>query len=119
MNLSEKINLFTRMDAIIRRRGTGAPKDFAARLAISERTLYGYISLLKELGGPIYFCHRQNSYCYEFEVTFSIGFLPSSSSLLEVRGGQGRNFYNYFSHCKFPAVLSNIFNYQALDRAIL
>ncbi|MDF1698949.1 MAG: helix-turn-helix domain-containing protein [Saprospiraceae bacterium] len=97
MDLGEKMNLFMRMDALIRRKSTGSPESFARMLGVSERTLYGYLKKLKELGGPIYYNSARNSYCYEYDVVFSIGFLPKENSMLELRGGNNSNLFQQSS----------------------
>jgi predicted DNA-binding transcriptional regulator YafY len=64
MSTAEYIRILKRMDRMIRSRSTGTPEDFARRLAISERTLYNYLSLMKELGAPIRYSRYSESYIY-------------------------------------------------------
>ena len=59
---------------MIRSRSTGNPEDFAARLCLSERTLYNYISLLKGLGAPIAYSRSCQSYIYTAEGGFKFEF---------------------------------------------
>ena len=42
---------------------------------------------MKEMGAPIYFCNHRNSYCYEKEVVFSIGFIVKDENLDRISGG--------------------------------
>lgn len=60
----ERINT---IDRLIKIRGTGAPYKLAEKLNISERTLYYYISFLKDNGAPIRYCHIRQSYYYQEE----------------------------------------------------
>lgn len=78
MNLSDKLNLMLRLDALIRRKSTSTPKNLATRLELSERSVYNIINEMKKLGGPIFFCKFNNSYCYAEEVVLSIGYLPKN-----------------------------------------
>ena len=64
------------MDWHIKRKATGNPKEFARRLGISERSLYEYLNLMKELGAPINYCYIRQSYYYECEGNLIIRFQP-------------------------------------------
>ncbi|MFY0591388.1 hypothetical protein [Roseivirga sp.] len=64
----------SRLHDLIRRQATGSAKQCAQRLNISERQLYNTLELMKELGAPIYFDSAAQSYCYEHEVNWNIGF---------------------------------------------
>ncbi len=75
MGLGEKLEVIIRLDDLIKRKATSSPKNLASRLGLSERTVYNLINEMKRLGGPIYFCHSNNSYCYSEEVVLSIGYL--------------------------------------------
>ncbi len=87
MTLIEKLKLLDRVHQLIRRKATGTPKQLAKRLDMSERCLYNIISLLKEMGGPIYYCSAKQSYCYERSVDFAIGFVETRYSTT-LRGGK-------------------------------
>jgi len=95
MTLMEKIRIIERTDALIRRKGTGTPKELARRLNISERYVYQLINLMKEMGAPIYYNNDRRSYCYEYEVEFSIGFTQKQQELNKIKGGI-RKKINYF-----------------------
>ena len=75
MTLLEKVEQIQRVDALIRRRGTGSPAELAHKLNVSERYVFKLIKMMKELGAPVYFCKNRNSYCYEQEVQFAFGFV--------------------------------------------
>ncbi|GAB4426149.1 MAG: hypothetical protein OHK0039_44100 [Bacteroidia bacterium] len=69
--------LFTqllRLHDLICRRATGDTASCAARLGISEATVYRYLRLLRALGGPIAFSYRDHTYYYTEPVDFIIGY---------------------------------------------
>ena len=68
------LNLLLKLDLSIRQKGTGVPRDFARKLGISERSLYEYLKVLKELGAPIRFSRQDHSYYYEIDGQFYISF---------------------------------------------
>jgi len=74
MTLLKKIQQMERIDALIQRKATGSPGELARRLGTSERYIYKLIRLMKNLDAPICFDYDSNSYYYEEEVTFSVGF---------------------------------------------
>jgi len=56
------LNLLLRLDQFIRQKGTGSPPEFARKMGVSERSLYEYLKVLKELGAPIRFSRQDRSY---------------------------------------------------------
>lgn len=70
MNFSEKLSTMERLHCLIRRKGTGRPKELARRLNISERCLYHLLNEMKAMGAPIYYNKSRRSYCYEYEIEF-------------------------------------------------
>ena len=45
---------------------TGTPKELASKLGVSERTVYNYISYMKnEMNAPIRFDNQKGTYCYK------------------------------------------------------
>jgi hypothetical protein len=94
MTREEKIEVLERIHHLIRRRGTGKPCELAKRLQLSERTIYNLISEMKLMNAPIFYCNERNSYCYEFEVEFVIGFVKKefltkiSEDLKKITGGK-------------------------------
>ena len=42
-----------RLDHLISHKSTGTPADCAQKVGISERSLYDYLKLLKEMGAPV------------------------------------------------------------------
>lgn len=69
------LHRLTRIDYLIRIKGTGTPVQLAEKLGISERTVYEYLNLMKEFGAPIKFDPYRESYYYEVEGNFLVCFL--------------------------------------------
>lgn len=45
---------------------TGAPKELALKLGISERSVYNYIAYMKsEMNAPITYDNQKGNYCYQ------------------------------------------------------
>jgi len=66
VTLRKHINSLERLDQLIRMKATGAPKELARKLDISERWLYEYIQFLKiEMNAPVKFNRERSSYEYE------------------------------------------------------
>jgi predicted DNA-binding transcriptional regulator YafY len=73
--MKQYLNLLLQLDHFIRHKDTGRPSEFAQKIGISERSLYEYIRVLKELGAPIRFSRQTHSYYYEINGHFHISFL--------------------------------------------
>jgi predicted DNA-binding transcriptional regulator YafY len=65
----------TRIDHLIRIKGTGTPSELADKIGISERSTYEYIRLMKEFGAPVNYSRQRKSYYYREEGRFLISFL--------------------------------------------
>jgi len=87
MTLLEKLKLIERVDQLIRMKATGSARDLANRIGSSERHVFKLVDLMKEMGAPVKYCRRTRSYIYEYEVSFSIGFIKGH----KVSGGKGFN----------------------------
>lgn len=72
------IERFKRIDQIIANKSSGTPAQLAARLDISESTLYEFIGVMKELGAPIQYDKFNQRYLYEEEGHFNISFIKNS-----------------------------------------
>ncbi|HTI89774.1 MAG TPA: HTH domain-containing protein [Puia sp.] len=72
--MKQYLSLLLQLDQFIRTKGTGSPPEFARKMGISERSLYEYLKVLKELGAPIKFSRQDHSYYYEIEGQFQIAF---------------------------------------------
>ncbi|HEY4150965.1 MAG TPA: HTH domain-containing protein [Chitinophagaceae bacterium] len=77
--MQDIFNRLERIDYLIRIKGTGTPSQLASRMGVGERTIYEYISIMKELGAPIRFCRSRQSYCYDQEGEFTISFISRAS----------------------------------------
>jgi hypothetical protein len=63
-----------RIDELIQRKSTGTPEEFASRMNLCRSALMEYLREMKELGAPIAYCKRRQSYYYEEEKQLFIGF---------------------------------------------
>jgi transcriptional antiterminator len=62
------IRIIIRIHELIEAELTGSPKDLAAKLNISERTVYNYLDYMRvELSAPIIYNNQKRNYCYERE----------------------------------------------------
>ena len=89
MSAIKYIERLRTMDYHIRTRNTGSPGEFAAKMGISERSLYDYLNVLKELGAPVAFSFQENSYIYYEEGKLKISFLlndPNWSNPIDGKG---------------------------------
>lgn len=75
MSLYKYLNRIERLDALIRRKSTGPPKELARKLDISERWLYKLLGELREeLDCPIEYDQYKQSYVYRVKGKMVIGF---------------------------------------------
>ncbi|TAE19911.1 MAG: helix-turn-helix domain-containing protein [Bacteroidetes bacterium] len=72
--LHDCLDKVKRLDKLIRRQGTGTPKEFAKKLKVSEATLYNYLDFLKDMGASIQYCPHRCSYYYKGGGGFNIRF---------------------------------------------
>ncbi|THU38055.1 HTH domain-containing protein [Niastella caeni] len=63
-----------RINHLIQIRATGNPRVLSHRLNISERSLYQYLSLLKEMGVSIDYDRHRETYFYPQGEPFSLRF---------------------------------------------
>jgi len=99
MSAIKYIERLKRMDYLIRTRNTGSPGDFAAKLGISERSLYEYINAMRELGAPVAYSYHDNSYIYIKDGNFKISFLLKDSlPTYNIKGkGAGNQSYTHLN----------------------
>ena len=69
-----------RLDHLINHKSTGTPADCAQKIGISERSLYDYLKILKDMGAPVRFSRGRRTYYYSEGGHFHISFLPKSKS---------------------------------------
>jgi len=105
MSLYKYLNRIERLDALIRRKSTGPPKELACKLNISERWLYKLLEELKEeLNCPIAYDQRRQSYVYEEEGRMFFGFqeILSDKEKRHVAGGCVNLICNPFRFYRHP-----------------
>ena len=64
-----------RLDYLIHLKATGKPADCAHKIGISERSLYDYLRILKEMGAPVKFSRDRRTYFYSEGGQFHISFM--------------------------------------------
>jgi len=64
-----------RLDHLIAHKSTGTPADCANKIGISERSLYDYLKILKEMGAPVRFSRDRRTYFYTEGGHFHVSFL--------------------------------------------
>lgn len=69
------IERLKRIDGIIQKKSSGTPAQLAAKLDISESTLYEFIAVMKEMGAPIQYDKFNCRYYYEEPGSFNISFM--------------------------------------------
>jgi len=99
----EKIKIIERVDALIRRKGTGTAKELAKKLNTSESFVHRLIKLMKNMGAPIYYCDYKKSYCYENAVEFTIGFIQKQDLSTKIIGGKKKNNNFFMPLSKFDS----------------
>ncbi len=65
------------VDHLIKIKGTGKPAQLAKRLRISERTLYEFLKMMKDLGAPIEYDRYKETYYYGEKGGFNIRFIKN------------------------------------------
>ena len=64
-----------RLDHLISHKSTGTPADCAQKVGISERSLYDYLKLLKNMGAPVKFSRGRRTYYYTEGGNFHVSFV--------------------------------------------
>ena len=72
--MNNLLSRLQRMDHLILTKATGRPSELASKIGISERSIYDYLKLMREMGAPIKFSHSRKSYYYQPSGHFLIGF---------------------------------------------
>lgn len=67
-------NRLDQLNSLIRRKATGSPIQLAKKLRVSERTVFAYISILKNQGADIKYNRNRQSYYYSSDGTFDFTF---------------------------------------------
>lgn len=98
MALYNYLNRIERLDALIRQKRTGSPKELADKLGISERWLYTLMDELKtELGCPIRYDRRKRSYVYKKPGKVTIAFTQEIEPWRMKKVSGGEKFQTFFS----------------------
>jgi DNA-binding IclR family transcriptional regulator len=88
MKLIQQLNQLERLDALIRRKATGTPRELARKFAVSERTVYNLLETLRQMGAEIEYSHSRCSYYYTTQMKFSYGFIVEHANSRLIRGGR-------------------------------
>ena len=94
------------IDALIKTKATGPTKQLAKKLNLSERQTLEYIKEMKELGCPIKFSRKLNSYYYDAEGEVSISFFNKHFAGMKKNDDWGGGKKNYIKkvNCDNTAV---------------
>lgn len=90
MSVLKYVQRLRRIDHLIKRRATGNPESFANKVGLCRSSLMDYLRELREMGAPISYCKRRESYIYREEKQLFIGFVDyqfSPQSTQQVNGG--------------------------------
>ncbi len=79
LSVQKYIERIRYIDSLISKRGTGSVEQLAAKLNLSRRTTLDYLREMKELGCPIKYCRKRNSYYYTEEGNVFISFFGRTS----------------------------------------
>jgi len=71
-----------RLDQLIYRKGTRSPSTLARKVGISERSVFEYLRLMKEMGAAISYSRALASYYYTEEGRFLVAFIEGNRLLL-------------------------------------
>ena len=83
---------------MIRKKATGSPAELALKLGLSERAVFEYIRAMRDMEAPISFCNYRQTYYYEHEVQFSVGFRElNGDEIQELKGGWVNEVSYYFT----------------------
>ena len=72
MILFKQMELLERMHKFIEQSHTGTPETFSKRLGISERRLFKMIEEMKDMGVPIDYSRKKETYYYTMAIQASI-----------------------------------------------
>lgn len=74
MSAQKYIDRIRYIDTLIRTKATGPTKQLAKKLNLSERQTLEFLKEMKELGCPIKYSRKRQSYYYDAEGEVSISF---------------------------------------------
>lgn len=70
------IDQMMKINQLIVKKNTGKPAEMAVKLDCSLTTLFTYIAMMRKMGAPIQYNKFKQTYYYEEEGSFVIGFVP-------------------------------------------
>lgn len=62
------------LDHLIYEGCTGSPAILSQKIGVSERSMFDYLKIMKEMGAPIGYSRSKGSYFYHSSGRFNIGF---------------------------------------------
>ncbi|HXD77618.1 MAG TPA: HTH domain-containing protein [Puia sp.] len=63
------------LDQLIYEQTTGSPATLSRKIGVSERCVFDYLKLMKQMGAPISYSRSKGSYFYYEAGKFKIGFV--------------------------------------------
>ena len=69
------IDQMMKINQLIVKKNTGKPAEMAVKLDCSLTTLFTYIAMMRKMGAPIQYNKFKQTYYYEEEGDFVIGFV--------------------------------------------
>lgn len=84
MILIHTLERLKQINELIKNKSTGKPKEFSKKIGISESHLYRCINEIKEMGAPVKFDRKRDTYYYdksfEIKVNYSIELISEEES---------------------------------------
>ncbi len=74
----KQLELIHRIDNLIRIQATGSAETLAEKLGISKTKIYRIINVMKQLGAPVEYNFRVQSFVYKSSVGFTVGFYEAT-----------------------------------------
>ncbi len=101
MNNIRHLERLEQLHQRIKQENTGAPKEFAIQMNISERSFYNLIEELKMMGADLCFSRKRRTYyyCSDFDLELNV-------SLTVITKGTAKKIYGgrvFFTKKCFPA----------------
>ncbi|WP_051960024.1 hypothetical protein [Sphingobacterium sp. ML3W] len=101
MQLFKYIDRINLMDSLIRQGRTGTQAEFANRLGLSVSRLARIIEYMKEIGAPLEYDRKRNTYYYEKDYSIQIRVDIQQLDNNQIRSISAGSFY--FSNNTFNA----------------
>lgn len=87
MPVQKYIERILYIDSLIKTKATGSARQLAKKLHLSEPSVMKHIKAMKDLGCPIKYCRKRNSYYYKEEGKVIISFFDKRLNKAEELGG--------------------------------